>query len=71
MITNDQERGLIQIFCLIGLILVYQNVHDQSYKNLRGGNSRDAWRLQKTKKLPLKVVGTGLQNNVGKYRDNG
>ena len=63
------------------------DIQNHSHKHLRGGAtvaprlviSRDAWRVQKTKKLSLKVVGTGPQNGfcnfqlfyIGKYRENG
>ena len=41
--------------------------------------SRNAWRAQKNKKMPLKVVETGLENGyndslvsyIGKYREKG
>ena len=54
----------------LDLLLVYQKCARLSSQKSKGGATvaprlvipRDAWRVQKTKKLPLKVVGTGLEN---------
>ena len=67
-------------------VIAIAKIQNHSNKNLRGATaaprlviSRDDWRVQKTKKMPLKVVGTGLENDccdfqlfyIGKCRKNG